>query len=129
MDHRGSIRSAPRARKTKPGPEPITEADFKWMKRYIRAKADLPPGVRVRWILDTELWRDGWNGLCTDKSPTYFEIRIASQLSAYHAFDVCIHEIAHVRQAILHPEEQDDHGPGFGIEHAFIWRRLSDDEA
>jgi hypothetical protein len=126
----GTQRSkARKPREVRKGPDPITEGEFKWMARYLRRKADLPRGVRVRWILDSDIHEQGWNGTCDDhETTTRFTIRVAAQLSAYHAWDVCIHELGHVRQRIFRPEEKTDHGEGYGIEHAYIWRRVVGEE-
>lgn len=95
------------------------------MARYLRGKAELPRGVRIRWILDPNLAAQGFNGSCEDfDSADRFEIRIASQLSANHCWDCLAHELGHIRQRIFHPDEVDDHGDGFGVEFARLWRSV-----
>src|SRR5688572_30728162 len=67
----GTQRSkARKPREVRKGPDPITEDEFKWMARYLRRKADLPRGVRVRWILDSDIHEQGWNGTCDDHETT-----------------------------------------------------------
>jgi hypothetical protein len=89
----------------------------------MRRAADLPRGVRIRWVLDPDLGAQGWAGMCTDHSVTRFTIRIDANLSESFTYWVLAHELSHIRQRIYHPNEVEDHGPGFGIEFAFIWSR------
>ena len=99
------------------------------MVRRARRYAGLPPGVRIRWLLDSTIAAQGWDGLCDDHdSSNRFTISIASYVTRDHAVWLIEHELAHVRQRIFHPEEVEDHGPGFGLELAYLHRRLVGEE-
>lgn len=129
MSHRANLRQARRAREPRKGPDLITAIEFQWMCRYLRRKARLPKGVRIRWILDPDLGAQGYAGMCDDHdSHNRFTIQIDSGLSSEHCYWALCHELAHVRQRIFHVDELDNHGPGFGIEFAFMWRAATGEQ-
>ena len=125
MGHPRTIKKAAAARQPRVWADPVTPAQFKQMVRKLRRLADLPRGVRIRWILSDEIAEHGWDGLCDDHdSTTRFTVHIASHLTYEVAFATLLHELAHVRQVIYWPREVEDHGTGFWLEHGFIYRRV-----
>ena len=91
--------------------------------RRIRKAARFRAGVRIRWILDDALAARHLNGECESPSPHRYVIRIDSNLTCHHAWDVLVHEVAHALQWERAPHSPD-HGEAWGRMLAEIWSRL-----
>jgi hypothetical protein len=78
----------------------------------------------VQWVFDPSLNDSGWEGWCREVEDFRFEIRVATNMTPAHTWSLCLHEAAHCRQFLFHPDEEIDHGPGWAQEFGRIYRQF-----